>query len=39
MNDIMKAGASTMVPKDIADMTLKDLMSSKDVEIHKKVMS
>ena len=25
-----------MVPKDIADMTLKDLMSSKDVEIHKK---
>ena len=36
MNDIMKAGASTMVPKDIADMTLKDLMSSKDVEIHKK---
>lgn len=25
-----------MVPKDIADMTLRDLLSSKDVEVHKK---
>jgi hypothetical protein len=24
-----------MVPKDIADMTIQDLISSKDVEVHK----
>ncbi len=36
MSNIIKAGAGNLVPKDIADMTLKDLMSSQDVEIHKK---
>ncbi|MDD6511980.1 hypothetical protein [Sharpea azabuensis] len=36
MSNIIKKGTSVMVPKDIADMTLGDLMSSKDVEIHKK---
>ncbi len=36
MSDLIKKSADIMVPKDIADMTLKDLMSGKDVEIHKK---
>lgn len=36
MSNIIKKGASDMVPKDIADMTLRDLMSSKDVEVRKK---
>ena len=38
MSNIIKKGASDMVPKDIADMTLRDLMSSKDVEVQKKIM-
>lgn len=36
MSNLIKKGADNMIPKDIADMTLRDLMSSKDAEVHKK---
>ena len=36
MSNLIKKGADGMVPKDIADMTLRELMASKDVEVHKK---
>ena len=36
MDKLMKKGAGDMVPKDIGDMTLKELMSSKDVDVRKK---
>ena len=36
MSDIIKNSVGDMVPKNIADMTLRDLMSSTDVEVHKK---
>ena len=36
MSNLIKKGASNMLPSDIADMTLSDLMASKDVEVHKK---
>lgn len=36
MGNLIKKGAGDMVPKDIGDMTLRELMSSKDVEVRKK---
>lgn len=36
MSDLIKKGAGDMVPRDIGDMTLRELMSSKDAEVHKK---
>lgn len=36
MSNLIKKGSDGMVPKDIADMTLRELMASKDVEVHKK---
>ena len=36
MSNIIKNSVGDMVPKNIADMTLRDLMSSTDVEVHKK---
>ena len=35
-NNLTKKGSGDLLPKEIANMTLKELMSNKDVEIHKK---
>jgi DNA-binding CsgD family transcriptional regulator len=36
MGKLVKKGPSDMIPKDIGDMTLKELIFSPDVEVHKK---
>lgn len=36
MSDLIKKSADKMIPKDIGDMTLRELLVSKDVEVHKK---
>ncbi len=36
MSKLMKKSAGEMIPKDIGDMTLKELLTCKDVEVHKK---
>ena len=36
MNNLIKKGADEMLPKDIGDMTLKELLGRRDVEVHKK---
>ena len=36
MSKLVKKGPGDMIPKGIGDMTLKDLIFSPDVEVHKK---
>ena len=36
LKDLMKNGAQSIVPKDLADMTLGEILSNPDVEVHKK---
>lgn len=36
MSDLIKRSAGALIPKDIGDMTLKELIACKDVEVHKK---
>jgi len=36
MSNLIKKNNNSIIPKKIADMTLEELMSSNDVEIHKK---
>ena len=36
MSNLMKKGTGDMVSRDIGDMTLRELISSTDAEVHKK---
>ena len=36
MSNLIKKGAGQMIPKDIGDMTLNELLGRRDVEVHKK---